>query len=139
MKSLQRILVLPLPLSISIEKSTVVPPTLSVFKLAQYYSSRTPRWGNLSNAQIIVFFKSYMLVPINITNYFKILDLAVNRSCKVHLRKSTQSGVAVQKQLENEKQPENVKIDTRLNFSHPLYAKWIASLYFFIKNNKQVS
>ena len=49
-------------------------------------------------------------------NFFKTFDLSVNRSGKVHLRKSTQNSVSneVQNQQESEKQPENIKIDTRL-------------------------
>ena len=41
--------------------------------------------------------------------------------------KSTQNRVTgeAKKQLKNEKQHENVKVDTRSNFSNPLYAKWI--------------
>ena len=57
-------------------------------------------------------------VPNNTINPFQSLELAVNRSGKAHLRKSTQSWVTsevVQRQLESGKQPENVEIDTRLS------------------------
>lgn len=75
---------------------------------------------------------------INIQNHFETFDLMVNQSGKVHLRKIIQNRVTgeVKKQLENKKQPANVKTDTDtiLNFSNPLLAKWITSLYDFSKN-----
>ena len=40
--------------------------------------------------------------------------------------------------MKSDKWPENVKKDTRLNFSDPLHAKWISSFYDLIESNKQM-
>ena len=72
-----------------------------------------------------------VLVPNDMTHVFKPLDLTVNRSCKAHIRKSTHQWVTneVQKQLESGKQPENVKIDTKLSIVKPLHGKLVTSFY----------
>ena len=64
-------------------------------------------------------------VPSNMANHFQTLDLTVNRSGKA-------------RQLESGKQPENVKIDTRLSVIKHLHVKWIISFYDYMQNNRQV-
>ena len=83
------------------------------------------------------------MVPVenNTINHFQTLELAVNRSGKAHLRKTTQNWVrseVVQRQLESGKQPENVKIDPRFSVIKPIHAKWITSFYDYMQNNRQI-
>ena len=77
-------------------------------------------------------------VPNNMTHIFQPLDLTVNRRCKVHMRKITNQWVTneVQEQLESAKQPENIKIDTKLSIVKSLHAKSVTSLYDSMQTNK---
>ena len=79
-------------------------------------------------------------VPNNMTHVFQPLDLTVNRSCKAHIRSSTHQWVTneVQNQLESGKQPENVKIDTKLSIVKPLHSKWVTSFYDSMQTNKSI-
>ena len=79
-------------------------------------------------------------VPHNMTHVFQPLDLTVTRGCKAHIRKSTHQWVTneVQKQLESGKQPENVKIETKLSIVRPLHAKWVISFYDSMQENKSI-
>ena len=79
-------------------------------------------------------------VPNNMPHVCQPLDLTVNRSCKAHIRKSTHQWVTneVQKHLESDKQPENVKVDTKLSIVKPLHAKWVTSFYDSMQTNKSI-
>ena len=69
-----------------------------------------------------------------------ISPLTVNRSCKAHIRKSTHQWITnkVQKQLESDKQPENVTIDTKLSIIKPLHGKWVTSFHDSMQTNKSI-
>ena len=44
----------------------------------------------------------------------------------------------VQRQLESGKQPENVKIDTKLSIVKSLHAKWVTLFYDSMQTNKSI-
>ena len=65
-----------------------------------------------------------VIVPSNCTDLLRPLDLSVNKPLKDHLRCSFQSWYSeqVSKQLEEGKEPEDIKVDTRLSVMIPLGA-----------------
>ena len=67
-----------------------------------------------------------VIVPSNCTDLLQPLDRSVN---KPHLRHSFQSWYSeqVSKQLEEGKEPVDIKVDARLSIMKPLGAKWITS------------
>ena len=67
-----------------------------------------------------------VIVPSNCTDLLQPLDRSVNNP---HLRRSFQSWYSeqVSKQLEEGKEPEDVKVDARLSIMKSLDAKWITS------------
>ena len=81
-----------------------------------------------------------MIAPSNCTDLLQPLDLSVNKPLKDHLRHSFQSWYSeqVSKQLEEGKEPEDVKIDTRLSIMKPLSAKWIISAYDYLRSESRI-
>ena len=76
-------------------------------------------------------------VPNNWTNYFQLLDLAVNKSSKDFLRQEAQSWYSqeIVKQMEAGKRPDEIKVDVRISVMKPLHAKWIVKYYDYARNN----
>ena len=77
-----------------------------------------------------------VIVPSNCTDLLQPLDLSVNKPLKDHLRRSFQSWYSeqVSKQLEEGKEPDDVKVDMRLSIMKPLGAKWITSAYDYLRS-----
>ena len=71
-------------------------------------------------------------VPSNCTDFLRNLDLSVNKPLKDQLRHIFQTWYSeqVSKQLQEGKEPEDVKVDMRLSIMKPLIAKWITSQWF---------
>ena len=98
------------------------------------------QWAEAMKKRIAELHGKMVPVPNNMTHVLQPLDLTVNRSCKAHIRKSTHQWATneVQKQLESGKQPENVKVDTKLSIVKPLHAKWVTSFYDSMQTNKSI-
>ena len=81
-----------------------------------------------------------MIVPSNCTDLLQPLDLSVNKPLKDHLRCSFQSWYSeqVSKQLEEGKEPEDIKVDTRLSVMKPLGARWITSACDYIRSESGI-
>ena len=81
-----------------------------------------------------------VIVPSNCTDLLQPLDLSVNKPLKDHLRRSFQSwhSEQVSKQLEEGKEPEDVKVDTRLTIMKPLGAKQITSAYDYLRSESGI-
>ena len=81
-----------------------------------------------------------VIVPSNCTDLLQPLDLSVNKPLKDPLRRSFQSWYSeqVSKQLEEGKEPEDVKVDTRLSIMKPLSAKWITSAYDNFRSDSRI-
>ena len=81
-----------------------------------------------------------MIVPSSCTDLLQPLDLLVNKPLKDHLRRSFQSWYSeqVSKQLEEGKEPEDVKVDTRLTIMKPFGAKWITSAYDYLRSESGI-
>ena len=62
-------------------------------------------------------------------------SLLISQPFKDHLRSDIQAWYSeqVSKQLQDGKEPEDVKVDTRLFIMKPLGAKWITSAYDYLK------
>jgi hypothetical protein len=77
-----------------------------------------------------------VLVPSNCTDLLQPLDLSVNKPLKDHLRSCFQSWYSeqVSKQLEGGKEPEDIKVDTKLTVVKPLSARWIISAYDYVRS-----
>ena len=97
------------------------------------------QWTPAVKKKWLIWTEKLVPVPNNMINNFQTLNLTGNWSGKAHLRKSTQKWVSseVQRQLEKGKQPENIKIDTRLSVTKPLHTKWITSSYDYMQSNGQ--
>ena len=81
-----------------------------------------------------------VIVPSNCTDILQPLDLSVNKPLKDHLRCSFQSWYSeqVSKQLEEGKEPEDIKVDTRLSVMKPLGARWITSACDYIRSESGI-
>ena len=81
-----------------------------------------------------------VIVPSNCTDLLQPLDLSVNKPLKDPLRRSFQSWYSeqVSKQLEEGKEPEDIKVDTRLSIMKPLSAKWITSAYDYFRSDSGI-
>ena len=81
-----------------------------------------------------------VIVPSNCTDLLQPLDFSVNKPLKDHLRRSFQSWYSeqVSKQLEEGKEPEDVKVDTRLTIMKPLGAKWLTSAYDYLRSESGI-
>ena len=77
-----------------------------------------------------------VIVPSNCTDLLQPLDLSVNKPLKDHLRRSFQSWYSdeVSKQLQEGKEPEDIKVDTKLSIMKPLGTRWITSAYDYLRS-----
>ena len=69
-----------------------------------------------------------MIVPHNLTNKSQPLDLSVNKTTKSFIQNKYNEWFADQvfTQLQNAKDPKDVKISSKLSDLKPTHAKWIA-------------
>ena len=70
-------------------------------------------------------------VPANMTHSFQPLDLTVNASAKMFMRKQFTEyySTAVRSQLVNGQEVEDIEVDLRLMSLKPLHAQWLISMY----------
>ena len=70
-------------------------------------------------------------IPANMTHFFQPLDLTVNASAKMFMRKQFTEyySTAVRSQLVNGQEVEDIEIDFRLTSLKPLHAQWLISMY----------
>ena len=81
-----------------------------------------------------------VLVPNNMTNIFRPLDLTANRVCKAFVRKESQLWFSEQlkHQIQRGCAPEEVKVDVQISILKPLQAKWLTSFYNRMQNRGNV-
>ena len=81
-----------------------------------------------------------VIVPSNCTDLLQPLDLSVNKPLKDHLKRSFQSWYSdqVSKQLQDGRQPEDIKVDTKLSIMKPLGARWITSAYDYLRSQSDI-
>ena len=72
-----------------------------------------------------------VIVPHNPTNKFQPLDLSVNKAAKPFTQSKYNDWFADQvfTQLQNGKDPTNVKISSKLSDLKPIHARWIVDWY----------
>ena len=78
-----------------------------------------------------------VVVPSNCKDLLQPLDFFFNKPLKDHLRNSFQTWYSEQVpiQLQEGKEPEDVKVDTRLSVMKPLSAKWITAAYDHLRSD----
>ena len=78
-------------------------------------------------------------IPPNCTDRLQPMDLSVNKSAKDFMRAkfSEWYALAVQKQLDSGAE-EVTPVDLRLSIMKPLGARWLLSLYDYLKNNRSI-
>ena len=76
-----------------------------------------------------------VIIPNNCTDVLQPLDLYMNKSLKDHLRSKFQSWYSeqVSKQINDGKQPEDIKVGMKLSMMKPLSARWIMSAYDYLR------
>lgn len=81
-----------------------------------------------------------VIVPSNCTDLLQPLDLSVNKPLKDHLRRSFQTWYSdqVSKQLQEGKEPEDIKVATRLSIMKPVSARWIISAYDYLCSQSEI-
>ena len=82
-----------------------------------------------------------VIVPSSCTDLLQPLYLSVNKPLKDHLRSCCQSwhySEQVSKQLEGGKEPEGIKVDTKLTVVKPLSARWIISAYDCVRSQSWI-
>ena len=72
-----------------------------------------------------------VIVPHNLTNKFQPLDLSVKKTAKSFIQNKYNDWFANQifTQLQNGKDPTDVKISSKLSNLKPIYARWIVDWY----------
>ena len=80
----------------------------------------------------------FVAVPANMTHFFQLLDLTVNRSAKQFMRKQfvTYYSEIVRHKLENGESVEDIEVDLKLTAIKPLHAQWLISMYNFFTTRK---
>lgn len=75
-----------------------------------------------------------ILIPANCTDRLQPLDLSINKAAKEFLRNQFQQWYASQVCLQLEGKAEMEPIDLRMSIIKPLGAKWLVSLYDYLKS-----
>ena len=72
-----------------------------------------------------------VIVPHNLTNKFQPLDLSVDKAAKWFIQNKYNDWFADQvfTQLQNVKDPNDVKISSKLSNLKPIHARWIVDYY----------
>ena len=73
-------------------------------------------------------------VPENISNLFQPLDLTVNGSAKVFMKRKLTEwySSSISKQLDKGKSTDDIDVDLKLSIPKPLHAHWIKELYDYM-------
>ena len=76
------------------------------------------------------------IVPHNLTNKFRPLDISINQSTKkfISSKYNTLYADRVSKQLSNGVAPGDVKVSLKLSDLKPLHARWIVETYNHLKH-----
>ena len=83
----------------------------------------------------------FVIVPHNLSNKFQPLDLSVSKAAKSFIQNKYNDWFANQvfTQLQNGKDPTDVKISSRLSGLKPIHARWIVDWYdHVIKENEMI-
>ena len=98
--------------------------------------------GHKGDEMESILLRNNILAVIVLSNYTDLqpLDLLVNKPLKDHLRSNFQAWYSeqVSKQLQDGKEPEDVKVDTQLSIMKPLGAKWITSAYDYLRRETSI-
>ena len=81
-----------------------------------------------------------VIVPHNLTNEFQPLDLSVNKAAKSFIQNKYNDWFADQifTQLQNGKDPTDVKISSKLSDLKPIHARWIVDWYNHVIKEKEM-
>ena len=81
-----------------------------------------------------------MIVPHNLTNKFQPLDFSVNKAAKSFIQNKYNDWFADQvfTQLQNGKDPTDVKIPSKLSDLKPIHARWIVDWYNHVIKEKEM-
>ena len=73
-------------------------------------------------------------VPANMTHFFQPLNLTVNGTAKKLARKEfiQYYSTAVQQQLQNGKNAEEIDVDLKMSVIKPLHAQWLVNIYTYL-------
>ena len=82
-----------------------------------------------------------VFVPAQCTDRLQPLDISVNKAAKDHLREQFWAWYADQdrRQLEDGTEPENVKVDTKLSVIKTPSAKWLVSMYDYLRSKPEIT
>ena len=82
-----------------------------------------------------------VIIPHNLTNKFKPLDISVKKAGKSFISDKYNSWLAneVSKQLRAQKAAADVKVSLKLSVIRSLHAKWIVDLYNTLKDDKKMA
>ena len=77
-------------------------------------------------------------VPPSMTNLFQSLDLTVNGSAKVFMKKKFTEwySSSIAKQLDEGKAVEDIDVELKLSILKPLHAEWIKELYDYMTSEE---
>jgi hypothetical protein len=78
-------------------------------------------------------------IPKKATDLFSVLDVAINRPYKAHLRNQYSEMITqdIQKQMKDGISPENVKVDLRASRVKPKCGSWIISAYMNLQKDAE--
>ena len=81
-----------------------------------------------------------VIVPHNLTNNFQPLDLSINKAAKSFIQNKYNDWFADQvfTQLQNGKDPTDVKISSKLSDLKPIHARWIVDWYNHVIKEKEM-
>ena len=79
-------------------------------------------------------------VPNNLTNYFKSLDLTVDKSSKDSLRNEDQNWYSqeIMKKMQAGKRSDQIKVDVLISLVKSLHAKWIVKYYDYARSKPEI-
>ena len=81
-----------------------------------------------------------VLVPPNCTDQLQPLDLSVNKPLKDHLRMKFRSWYSDQvvKELEGDREPEDIKVDMRMSVMKELGVHWLTSVFDYLSSHPEI-
>ena len=82
----------------------------------------------------------YVYVPAHCTDRLQPLDISVNKAVKDHLKRQFRAWYAeqVSRQMDGERVPDDIKVDTRLSAIKTVSAKWIVSMYDYLRSKPDI-
>ena len=77
-------------------------------------------------------------VPANCTDRLQPMDLSVNKSVKEYMRSKFRDWYSMQVQHQLDEGEEISPVDLRMSTIKPLRARWLVSLYDYLKENSSI-